>query len=149
MFTFKEISSCNISEQMYTSIVSEPSESLNNLNPNFMNKIFQVRYITYHLKDSNSLKLPSLFAAWLFWTFYTKSHNMKELVILSHLWSLFLYLTCLHRKNELLWVSVWLSGVFSWEKTPLRLLMQTTWPWPPVGSFSHGLITVRQKKMWT
>ncbi len=27
------------------------------------------------------LKLPSLFDAWLFWTFHTKSHNMKALVI--------------------------------------------------------------------
>ncbi len=29
------------------------------------------------------LKLPSLFTAWLFWTFYNKSHNMKALVILK------------------------------------------------------------------
>ncbi len=28
------------------------------------------------------LKLPSLFAAWLFWTFHNKSHNIKALVIL-------------------------------------------------------------------
>ncbi len=27
--------------------------------------------------------------------------------------------------------------------------MQITWPWPPVGIFSHDLITIRQKKMWT
>ncbi len=44
------------------------------------------------------LKLPSLFAAWLFWTFHTKSHNMKALVILSHSWSPFLPLTCLYGK---------------------------------------------------
>ncbi len=42
----------------------------------------------------NMLKLPSLFAAWPFWTSYTKSHNMKTLVILSHSWSPFLPLTC-------------------------------------------------------
>ncbi len=30
------------------------------------------------------LKLPSLFAARLFWTFHNKLHNMKVLVILSH-----------------------------------------------------------------
>ncbi len=41
------------------------------------------------------LKLPSLFAAWLLWTFHTKSHNMKALVILIHSWSPFLLLTCL------------------------------------------------------
>ncbi len=39
---------------------------------------------------SSKLKLPSLFDAWLFWTFHTKSHNMKALVILSHSWSPFL-----------------------------------------------------------
>ncbi len=32
----------------------------------------------------HSLKLPSLFAAKLFWTFHNKLHNMKALVILSH-----------------------------------------------------------------
>ncbi len=93
--------------------------------------------------------LPSLFTARLFWTFHNKSQNMKALVILSHSWLPFLPLTCFYGKNELLWVSMWPSGVFSWEKTPLRLPMQITWPWPPVGRFSHGLITVRQKKMWT
>ncbi len=36
------------------------------------------------------LKLPYLFAAWLFWTFHTKSHNMKALIIISHSWSPFL-----------------------------------------------------------
>ncbi len=95
------------------------------------------------------LKLPSLFAAWLLWTFHTKSHNMKALVILSHLWSPFLPLTCLYGKKELLGVSRRPSGVFSWEKTPPRLPMQITWPWPPLGRFSHGLITIRKKWMWT
>ncbi len=33
---------------------------------------------------NKSLKLPSLFAATLFWTFHNKLHNMKALVILSH-----------------------------------------------------------------
>ncbi len=92
------------------------------------------------------LKLPSLFAAWLFWTFHTKSHNMKALDIISHSWWPFLPFTCLYRKNELLWVSVWPSGEFSWEITLPRLPMQITWPWPPVGRFCHGLITVRQRK---
>ncbi len=27
--------------------------------------------------------------------------------------------------------------------------MQITWPWPPVGRFSHDLITLRQKERWT
>ncbi len=44
------------------------------------------------------LKLPSLLAAWLFWTFHTISHNMKALVILSHSWSPFLPPTCLYGK---------------------------------------------------
>ncbi len=96
-----------------------------------------------------SLKLPSLFTAWPFWTFQNKSHNMKALVILSHSWSPFLPLTCLYGKHEFLWVSVQPSVVFSWEETPPRLPMQITWPWHPVICFSHGLITVREKKMWT
>ncbi len=41
---------------------------------------------------------------------------MKALVILSHSWSPFLPLPCLYGKNELLWVSVRPSGVFSLEK---------------------------------
>ncbi len=56
------------------------------------------------------LKLPYLFATWLFWTFHAKSHNMKVLVIICHSWSQFLPLTCLYGKNELLWVSVQPSG---------------------------------------
>ncbi len=100
-------------------------------------------------KVANKLKLPSLLAAWPLWTFHTKSHNMKAFVIQSHSWSPFLPLTCLYAKNELLWVSEWPSGLFSWEKTPSRLPMQITWPWPQVARFCHGLITIRQKKMWT
>ncbi len=104
-------------------------------------------YTIYCLR--RNLKLPSVFAAWLFWTFHNKSHNMKALVILSHSWSSFLPLTCLYGKNEPLRVSVQPSEVFSWEKTSPRLPMQITWPWPPVGRFCYGLITVRQKNMWT
>ncbi len=55
------------------------------------------------------LKLPSLFAAWLFRTFHTKSHNMKALVILSHSWSPCLPLTCLYRKQ---WTFVSLCVAF-------------------------------------
>ncbi len=95
------------------------------------------------------LKLPSLFAAWPFWTFHTKSHNMKALVILIHSWSPFLPLICLYGENELIVVLCTPSGVFSWEKTPLRLPMQITWQWSPLGRFCYGLNTVRQKKMWT
>ncbi len=95
------------------------------------------------------LKLPSLFATWLFLTFHNKLHIMKALVILHHSWSPFLPLTCLYGKNELLWVSVWHSIVFSLEKTPPRLLMQITWLWPLLGRFSHSLIAVRQTKKWT
>ncbi len=59
-----------------------------------------------------------LFAAWYFLTVHNKSHNMKELAILSNSWSPFLTLTCKYGKYELLWVSVWSSGVFSREKIP-------------------------------
>ncbi len=79
-----------------------------------------------------NLKLPSLFAAWLFWTLHNKSHNMKALVILSHSWSPFLLHTYLYGKNELLWVS------FLRKKSPQiihanHMTMTTSrklWPWP-------------------
>ncbi len=49
---------------------------------------------------SRALNLPSLFAAWLVWTFHNWSHNMKALAILSHSWLPFLPLTCLYEKNN-------------------------------------------------
>ncbi len=61
------------------------------------------------LNFADLLKLPSLFAAWLFWTFHTKSHNMKALVILSHSWSPFLALTCSYGNQ---WTFVGLCGAF-------------------------------------
>ncbi len=85
----------------------------------------KIHFQTIHGIKSH-LKLPSLFTAWLFWTFHTKSHNMKALVILSHSWSPFLPLTCLYGKNPLLWVFVRHSGVFSWEKNHSRFPMQIT-----------------------
>ncbi len=39
-------------------IASEVFKSLNNLNPNFMNKMLQVKGITYNLRDSNILVQP-------------------------------------------------------------------------------------------
>ncbi len=42
------------------------------------------------------LKLPSLFTAWLFFTFHNKSHIIKTLVILHHSWSPFLPHACLY-----------------------------------------------------
>ncbi len=39
-------------------IASEVFKSLNSLNPNFMNKMFQVTDITYDLRDSNILCQP-------------------------------------------------------------------------------------------
>ncbi len=99
---------------------------------------------TWYILYCVYLKLPSMFAAWVFWTFHTKSHNMKALVIHDHHFS---HLLVYMEKNELLWVSVQPSGILSWEKSLLGLPMQITWAC--VGSFSHGLITVRQKKMWT
>ncbi len=41
-------------------------------------------YIYNVLLIFNILKLPSLFAAWFFWTFYNQSHNMKALVMHDH-----------------------------------------------------------------
>ncbi len=59
--------------------------------------------------ESAILKLPSLFAAWLFWTFHTKPHNMKALIILSHSWSPFLPVICLYGKK---WTFVGVCAVF-------------------------------------
>ncbi len=73
------------------------------------------------------LKLPSLFTAWLFSPLHFKSHNMKALVILSH------------------------SGLpFSWEKKlPPDYLWKTHDHDHQWAVYSHGMITIRQKKMWT
>ncbi len=71
-----------------------------------------------------SLKLPSLFAARLFSTFHNKLHNMKALVILGHHDHHFSHLLVFYEKNELLWVPVSSSGVFSREKTPHSALFQ-------------------------
>ncbi len=56
--------------------------------------------ISSHSTDMHitTLKLPSLFAAWLFWTFHTKSHTMKALVFLSHSWSPILPLVYMEKK---------------------------------------------------
>ncbi len=69
---------------------------------------------TYSLRSamhelSLLLKLPSLFAAWLFGTFHTTSHNMKALVILSHSESPFLPLICLYGNK---WTFVGLYATF-------------------------------------
>ncbi len=94
----------------------------------------------------DDFNLPSLFAVWHFWTFHNKSHNIKELVILCHSCHHFFYLpVCVDKKYFCR--SLCPSGIFSWERTPSRLPMQITWPCLPVGRFSHGLITIRQKKM--
>ncbi len=53
--------------------------------------------VNYRYLPSIYLQLPSLFAAWPFWTFHIKSHIMKTFVILSHSWSSpFLPLICLY-----------------------------------------------------
>ncbi len=70
------------------------------------------------------LKLPSLFAARLFWTFHNKLHNIKALVILSHHDHHFSHLLVFMKKNEHLPVIVSSSGVFSWEKTHHSSLFQ-------------------------
>ncbi len=94
---------------------------------------------------TNNLKLPSLFVAWLFWTFHNKSHNMKALVILKS------FMITISPAYLFIWKKMNLRGslcslleYFLKKKTPPRLPMQITWPWPPVGRFGHGLITVRQ-----
>ncbi len=113
---------------------------------NYLNIICKKTILPHFLSHVYTLKLPSLFVVWLFWTFHSKSHNMKALVILSHSWSPFLPLTYLYGKK---WTFVGLYAAF-WSiflrKNSLRLLMQITWPWPPVDSFSHGLIIVRQRE---
>ncbi len=40
---------------VYKTIATEFIKSLNNPDPNCMKKMFQVKYITYDLRDSNSL----------------------------------------------------------------------------------------------
>ncbi len=64
----------------------------------------------------NILKLPSLFDAWLFWTFHTKSHNMKALVILSHSWSQFLPLIVYMEKKTLVGLYAAFWGIFLRKK---------------------------------
>ncbi len=94
------------------------------------------------------LKHPSLFAALLFWTYHNKSHNMNALVILSHSWSpFFSHLLVYMEKISFCGSLCSLLEYFREKKTRSRLPMQITWPWPLVGRFSHGLITIRQKKM--
>ncbi len=49
--------------------------------------VIHILYLNVHTEiiynEFGCLKLPSLFAVWLFLTFHNKSHNMKELFILS------------------------------------------------------------------
>ncbi len=45
-------------EKYLKAIASEVFKSLSNLNPNCMNNMFQVKYITHDLSDSNSLCQP-------------------------------------------------------------------------------------------
>ncbi len=62
-----------------------------------------------------SLKLYSLFAAWVFWTFHNKSHNMKALITLSHSWSPFLPLT---KKLNCLGLSAPFLSIFLSKNSP-------------------------------
>ncbi len=62
------------------------------------------------------LKLPSLFAAWYFWTYLTKSQNMKHLVILSHSWSPFSHLPVCMKKWTFVGTCKLFWGIFlGWE----------------------------------
>ncbi len=87
-------------------------------------------YILKHIA-LHWLKLPSLFAARLFWTFHNKLHIMKALVILSHHDHHFSHLVVFMKKKktfmcpcELFW------SIFS-RKTSLRSLFQHR------GSYRH------------
>ncbi len=55
-------------------IVSEVFKSLNNLNPNFRNKMFQVKDITYELKDSkfNKITYGKKTFSYILWNSYLK-----------------------------------------------------------------------------
>ncbi len=83
-----------------------------------------------------TLKLLSLFAAWLFWTFHTKSHNMKALVILYYSWLPFLPLTLLFIWKTFTFVGLW--SIFVRKKssqiTHANHMTITTsgqiWSWP-------------------
>ncbi len=89
----------NISQALWTSFM--------NIDLNYITCIDIINILRWSSPDVlpllmcglSFLKLPSLFAAWPFWTFHTKSHNMKVLVILSHSWSPFLSLTCFYGKK--------------------------------------------------
>ncbi len=56
--------------------------------------------------NKQNLKLPSLFAARLFWTFHNKWRNMKALVILSHHDHHFSHLLVFMKKINF-WGSLW------------------------------------------
>ncbi len=109
----------------------------------YMHQVSQPEWMNPHTSSNTSFCVHCM--AWPFWTFYNKSHNIKELGILSHLWS---PLTCLYDENYFLGLCASFWSILVGKNSP-RLPMQITWPWPPVGSFNHGMITVRQKKMWT
>ncbi len=64
------------------------------------NTVYEVWHWHQLVVMGEHLKLLSLFAAWLFWTFHIKSYNMKALVILIHSWSPFLPLICLYGKHD-------------------------------------------------
>ncbi len=78
-----------------------------------------------------------------FWTFHNKSHNMKPLAILGHSWSPFLPLTCLYGKIY------GLLGYFREKKLPPDYSCKSHGHDHWWADLYHGLITVRQKKMWT
>ncbi len=63
-------------------IASEFVKSLNNLNPNFMHKMFQVKDITYDWRDSNILCQPKINKI----TYDKKTFSYYE----THIWNLLL-----------------------------------------------------------
>ncbi len=99
-------------------IVIEVYKAINGMSPEFLQDLFVIK------ANVHDLKLPSLFAARLFWIFDNKLHNMKALVILSHHDHHFSHLHVFMKNNERLWVPVSSCGVFSWKKTPHNSLFQ-------------------------
>ncbi len=59
-------------------------------------------------------------------------------------------LTIFLDKTQLVGGSWWWDPNLAWVHS-LTLIRHThpTWPWPPVGRFSHDLITLRQMETWT
>ncbi len=96
-------------------------------------------------KSSNFIKLRSLFAARLFWTFHNKLHNMKALVILSHHDHHFSHLLVFMKKMNFCG-SLWaLLDYFREKKTPHSSLFQHRGSYREMCPMQHR-ITLREQE---